>query len=267
MINKKKYQINYLDTTILGINLKPNISPTLSVVVVNPLVGFKPLRQFLLIIFFVIGIEYTASAEVFSLTPFSGKSGGDSLFRITEGIDLFDEPVVINGEDSTLKLKLLRNDLIENTLLITKQFPKALLKSSPGALLVEFKNKNGTLERIYLVQVDGPFPVIQFSMQFPNGLPRSNGDWLKELPKTVDATVLTTMSLPDRKISYGTFTTPLTPERAISDIDAEMKSNGWTTIDRGIYIKDSPLSIVLSSFTVDDNDITRGFILKRPLKK
>lgn len=217
--------------------------------------------------FFVIGIESVLSADVFSLSPFSGKSGGDSLFRVTEGIDLFDEPIVINGKDSTLKLKLLRNNLIENTILITKQFPKALLKSSPGALLIEFKHKNGTLERIYLVQVDGPFPVIQFSMEFPNGLPESNGEWLKELPKTLDATVLTTMSLPDRNISYGTFSTHLTPERAISDIDSEMKSNGWTTIDKGVYIKDSPLSIVLSSFTVDDNDLTRGFILKRPLKK
>lgn len=227
----------------------------------------KSLRALLLIIFFVIGIEYMVSAEVFSLTPFSSKSGGDALFRITEGIDLFDEIVVINGENSTLKLKLLRNNLIENTILITKQFPKALLKSSPGALLVEFKNKNGILERIYLVQVDGPFPVIQFSMKFPTGLPESNGKWLKELPKTADATVLTTMSLPDRQISYGTFTTSLTPESAISDIDSEMKSHGWITVDKGIYVKDSPLSIVLSSFTVDDNDLTRGFILKRPLKK
>jgi hypothetical protein len=228
---------------------------------------FKLLRQFLLIMFFVIGIEYMLSAEVFSLTPFSNKSGGDALFRVTEGIDLFDETVVINGKNSTLKLKLLRNNLIENSILITKQFPKALLKSSPGALLVEFKHKNGMLERIYLVQVDGPFPVIQFSMKFPTGLPKNNGEWLKELPEIVDATVLTTMSLPDRKISYGTFTTPLTPERAISDIDSEMKSSGWTTIDKGVYIKDSPLSIILSSFTVDDNDLTRGFILKRPLKK
>ena len=207
-----------------------------------------------------------ARAEVFTISPFSGKGGrgGGDIATFLGGRRLWSEPIIVNGTKSGMCLTLLENGLKESLLLLRKQFPKATFKISRGAVLAEIKGKNGSIERLYLVELDGAYPVMQFSISFPNGLP-DDTQWPKELPLPSASTPTTIIALPDRKVIYGTFTTLLPRDAAMSDITTNMTSNGWKDMKQGVFLKSNPLSITLVSFSDNDDGESRGFILKRLL--
>ena len=209
-------------------------------------------------------------AEVFTLAPFGkkGTSGGvGDLSDAMGGAKLWSEPIVVNGAKTEMHLRMLRNDLKECYLTFKKQFPGSRFRFSPGALLVEFKHKDGTLERIYLVQLNGVYPVIQFAMAFPAGLPENNGLWLEGLPIPTVASVDMTISLPERKVDYGVFNTALRSDEAMADIKTSLTANDWTNLKQGVFIKNNPLAIMLISVSQDKKGVTRGFVLKRPFSK
>lgn len=212
----------------------------------------------------------TVKAEVFTFAPFAKGKGvtgeGAEITDAMGGAKLWSEPIIVNGSKTKMHLRLLKNNLSECYLTFRKHFPKASFRLSPGALLVEFKHKDGTLERIYLVEMNGLYPVIQFAMSFPNGLPRDTDEWPVELPLPAGADIQNTISLPDRNVSYGTFTTPMSKNGALSDVRGTLVSKGWTNLKEGVFIKDKPLSIMLVSFSQDDKGVTRGFVLKRPFR-
>lgn len=212
----------------------------------------------------------TAKAEVFTIAPFGkGGEGGGGGAEITDamgGAKLWTEPIVVNGLKTKMQLRMLKYNLTECYLTFKKHFPGASFRSSPGALMVEFKHKDGSLERIYLVEMRGLYPVMQFAMTFPNGVPKSNQDWPNELPLPPGSTVNTTISLPDRDVTYGAFTTAMPGDAALADVRGNLAANGWTNLKQGVFIKDKPLSILMVSFSQDDKGITHGVALKRPFK-
>lgn len=219
-----------------------------------------------ILLLFILTFVYSVKAEVFTLSPFSRKGGGGAvdIFDAMGGAKLWSEPVVVNGIKTQMRLRLLKNDIKECFLTFKKQFPGCHFRSSPGALLIDFKLKDGTLERVYLVQMDGVYPVLQFSMTFPRGVPEKNDDWPAELPIARASTVENTISLPERNVSYGSFTTTLTGDAALAEIGSSLVANGWTNLKQGVFIKNNPLSMMLVSFSQDEKGKTRGFVLKRP---
>jgi len=227
------------------------------------------MKKMVYFIFILFCSSSIIKAEVFSLGPSGGKGKG-GVGIITDamgGMKLWSEPVILNGHKTSMDLRLLNTNLTECYLTFKKYFPASVFRASPGALLIEFKHKSGALERIYLVQMDAVFPVIQFSMKFPGGLPGNSKKWFKFFPLPQNSKIETTISLPDRSVDYGTFTTSLPGDLALADVKSSLISNGWTSLKQGVFIKNTPLAIMLVSFSKDAKGVTRGFVLKRPLTK
>lgn len=226
------------------------------------------LKKFLVLIF--LGSSSLLPAEVFTLAPFRGKSDGPvgaaDIFKAVNGAELWSEPVVVNGIRTQMNLRLLKNDIKECFLTFKQHFPGCVFRSSPGALMVEFKLKDGTLERLYLVQMGGAYPVLQFAMTFPGGIPEHKREWPEELPITRVAEVENTISLTERNVTFGSFSTSLSGDAAMNEIRTDLAAKGWTDLKQGVFIKDNPLSIMLVSFSGTEKGVTHGFILKRPFK-
>lgn len=218
------------------------------------------------IVFCLFCLSFVGIAEVFTISPFSekGSAGRGNITTVLKGRELWTESVVVNGFKTGMCLTLLGSNLKESLFILKKQFPGATFKASRNAVLVEITGKNGSLQRLYLVELGGVYPVMQFSMNFPNGLPK-NSKWPKELPIPSASTPTITISLPDRKVVYGTFTTLLPGDTAMSDITTDMISDGWKNMEQGVFLKSDPLSIMLVSFSEDKDGKNRGFVLKRLL--
>ena len=123
-----------------------------------------------LISIFLFCLVLPSRAEVFSLTPFSSKSGGAGIeaSKALGGIKLWAEPIVVNGLKTGMQMTLLNRGFDELAIFFKKKYPNAIFRASSDAILIEIKNKDGSMERLYLVRSTGAYPVIQFSMIFPN---------------------------------------------------------------------------------------------------
>lgn len=219
-------------------------------------------------IFCLLLCSFAVSAEVFTLAPFrsNGNGSGADIFRAIDGAELWSEPVVVNGIRQKMNLRLLKSDLKECFIIFKKHFPGCVFRASPGALMIDFKLKNGTLERLYLVQMDGVYPVLQFSMSFPHGIPENVEEWPLELPISSSSRIKNTIILPERNVRFGSFSTLIPQDAAMNEITSELKAKGWTSLKQGVFVKDKPLSMMLVSFSEGKNGKTHGFVLKKPFK-
>jgi hypothetical protein len=219
-------------------------------------------------------------SEVFSLWPFSKKGNSSaSLSALDEALrpnKLWDEPVTINGASLTLRLGLLKSSLRENLKILRDMYPKAKISQNPTAALITVKLKSGALKRLYLVQIGGLYPVVQFSMDLPvGGLPKSFL-WPSELLLPSGASPVTYMHFPNRNSYYGNFSMPGQASLNLTDLSKTLQTDGWINVTKEsgnslsgngeVFIRENPPGILLLNCNDKDTGISNTAIYMRPLK-
>lgn len=203
-------------------------------------------------------------AKVFTLRPGGGKGGAAVAADALGGAAIADEPVKVNGLDATLSVKLLRTNFEECVATLLRAFPKAKFAANKVSLLMEVKRPDGSIERLFLVRLGGVYPVMQFSMEFPKGLPK-NPKWPEDIPRPGGAEPTSTIELPRKKTVCVAFKTSLPADRVAEDVAADLLSAGWREFGKGTFMRDDPQEILIVAARTDDKGVTRGSIVRRPL--
>ncbi len=214
-------------------------------------------------------------AEVFTLAPFSGDGKGDPT-DFLHPLNLWTEPVIINGISVSLKICALEIGLDISLDQLKKNYPGAKIMRNSNSALIEFKDPDGDRKRIYLVELGGLYPVLQFSMDLPAKMP-DTPSWPKDLPLPPDSTPVSTMEFPNRKSSYGNFKTSLPADAALSSMTMQLNAEGWqsfgthnnpATSSKGdIFINKKPLRIMAVSFAENEKGEVSGSVYVKPLKE
>ena len=202
-------------------------------------------------------------ADVFTLGLFrGGKSWGADVLG---GAKLWTEKMKINGIETGMRLTLLDKDLDECFRIMKNQFPDAKFLANKESILVEIKREKGIIERLYLVNIGGVYPVLQFSIEIPEKMPKEP-DWPENLPLPPGSFPKKVIELPERGTIYGSYVSSISAKRVLNDADATMTSDGWSSAGKGVYLKDKPMRIVLVTAIEDENGKTHGSVIKRKLK-
>jgi hypothetical protein len=224
----------------------------------------------LLFIVLLCVLPYYLKAEVFSLMPFSGSSASETpghfIASVLEGIELAPESVKINGADLKLNMRLISVPLENCAEIIVKSFKGVNFYVSENTLMADFRHSDGALERIYLVSFsEGVFPVIQFSILFPDGLPANHGEWCEGLPLPTGSAVGTSMYFPERDLKYGSFTSYRSRQAVEEELSLMLENSEWKRLTDGIFINsDTKKMIVFSVSEPDSSNKVSGFIIEKP---
>lgn len=206
---------------------------------------------------------FSLKADVFTLGPFrGGKSWGADVLS---GSKLWTEKMKINGVHTGMRLTLLDKDLDECFRIMKNKFPEAKFVANKESILLEIKREKGILERLYLVNIGGVYPVLQFSIEIPEKMPKEP-DWPEALPLPPGSFPKTVIELTERGTIYGSYVSSISARRALNDADSTMTSDGWSSVGKGVYLKDKPMRIVIVTATEDGNGKTHGSVIKRKLK-
>jgi hypothetical protein len=222
---------------------------------------------------------FSVNAEVFSLWPFSksqdNQGGTGSGPRYFKPYNLPTEPVTINGVDLELKMSLLDTDFLQYLSEIKKQYPGIKLSRNQTEALLEMKLKGGGRRRILLVKMDSKFPVIQFSLDLPEKMPKKF-DWPPELPVPFGTDPVSCIVFPDRQSSFGKFKAPDRSENLFQVIRGQLESSGWKPVSGktmeygtygGVFLKSPPLSFIVINLTDNEAGGCKGSIYLKQLKK
>jgi hypothetical protein len=218
---------------------------------------------------------HAAMAEVFTLAPFSGGGKGDPS-EFLGPLDLWTEPVVINGVSGGLKISVLDIELRVCVDQLKRNFPDAKFLRNGNSALFEIKENNGRRKRIYLVELGGVYPVIQFSIDLPPKIPDSPS-WPRNLPLPPDSKPVSTMEFPSRKATYGYFSTALSADEALRSIRVQIGAQGWQAFGShdnqmnpakgDVFINKKPLRIMIVSFSENENGEVKGAIYQKPVRE
>ncbi|OGV53259.1 MAG: hypothetical protein A2017_06230 [Lentisphaerae bacterium GWF2_44_16] len=239
------------------------------------------MKKFVFIISFLavsFYVSLSVEAEVFTLWPFgkSNSGGADGPSHALGGTKLWDEPVCINGYNTSLSITLLESDLYNYISRLRSLYPDGIFSANKNALLMTVKHKDGARTRIYLLQTgtDGNYPVIQFSMKLPDKLP-DRFTWPSQLPLPSGAKPLNYMNFPDKKLYYGTFSANSSAEQSVGEMKQQLLSSGWQNVSKGtfpqssqcgdILIKNKPLSIAILSAGESEGKC-KASVMVQPLK-
>jgi len=227
-----------------------------------------------LIIALMVLCFQSVHADVFTLAPFSGAGKGDPS-DFLHPLDLWTEPVIMNGVASSLRICALETGLDISVEQIRGNYPDAKILKNGNSALIEFKDLDGGRKRIYLVELGGVYPVLQFSMDLPGKIPETPA-WPKELPLPSDSTPLSTMEFPERKSTFGFFRTSLPADAALGSMTMQLNAEGWQTFgshnnqatpSKGdVFINKNPLRIMTVSFSENGKGEVSGAVYTRPLK-
>ncbi len=203
-----------------------------------------------------IFLSLSLSADVFSLWPFSGRTGGSSgVDRTLQGEHLWSEEVIINGRSLTLDVALINKTLRDALQDLRGQYKAGTSAMNSNSLLFEVPLANGARKRYYLVEFGGIVPMIQFSMLLPAA--SLKGDkvvWPSEFPLPGGATPVTVMEFPKRNSTYGTFRSPFSTRQTLSDLAGSLRNAGWKSMGKesdspsgsgDVFLRDKPSSILI----------------------
>jgi hypothetical protein len=218
---------------------------------------------------------HAGNAEVFTLAPFSGGGKGDPS-EFLSPLELWTEPVVINGVGGGLKISVLEIGLQICIDQLKLNFPDAEISKNDNSALLEIKEKNGGRKRIYLVELGGVYPVIQFSIDLPSKI-SDTPSWPSELPLPPDSKPVSTIEFPSRKAHYGYFNTALSADEALRSIRLQIGAEGWQAFGShdnpmhpakgDVFINKKPLRIMIISFSENENGEVKGAIYQKPVRE
>lgn len=207
-------------------------------------------------IFCSLFLTFSVSADVFSLWPFSGRSGSTAgVDNALQGEHLWSEEVIINGRSLTLEVTLVNRTLKEALQDLRGQYKAGSSAMNSNSLLFEVPLANGARKRFYLVEFGGIVPMIQFSMLLPaTSLKGDAVAWPSELPLPGGATPVSVMEFPKRNSVYGSFRAPFSTRQTLSDLAVSLRSAGWKSMGKesdsprgsgDVFLRDKPSSILI----------------------
>jgi len=183
-------------------------------------------------------------ADVFSIWPFGGGSAGksgvsdelsaeaaeDTLATLLDATQFWSEKVSVNGRNMTMKISMSDQSLSLVRASVLKLFPSAQVAGNESSLLIKRPLDDGSSQRIFLLQLRGMNPLLQFTTVLPKDMPRECPLelWPTDFPFTSGAKNLTLMNFPNRGSHFGTYeiaNSDIAP--VMDDLVAKIKSKGW----------------------------------------
>ncbi|OQA88466.1 MAG: hypothetical protein BWY31_00330 [Lentisphaerae bacterium ADurb.Bin242] len=236
------------------------------------------MKRFLWFCCCAVLFPFPLSADVFSLWPFSGRTGSSGVEQTLQGEHLWSEEVVVNGRSLTLDVALVNKTLKEALRDLRGQYKAGSSAMNSNSLLFEVPLSNGARKRYYLVEFGGIVPMIQFSMLLPAA--SLKGDkiaWPSEFPLPGGATPAAVMEFPKRNSVYGTFRSPFASKQTLSDLAGALRNAGWKSVGKesasplgsgDVFLRDKPSSILIIgvSPSSSDSSVSTGTIYLRRLK-
>ena len=181
-------------------------------------------------VLFVLLLQGTLVADVFSLFPFRGGGAASGVESALNGSRLWTEEIDINGHRMDLEVSLVNRTLEQALKDLRGQFKKGAAAINSNSLLFEVPLDSGARKRYYLVALKGMIPMLQFSLVLPRGFRNSSVSWRPELPLPPGAKPLSVMCLPKRNSIYGSFRSPFPAQQALADISRTLQSGGWKSM-------------------------------------
>ena len=224
---------------------------------------------------FLLGVILSASAEVFSLWPFSGhdermSASPDSLLKPS---NLWTEKIKANGMDLDLRIALISTPFKNCMALLRKNYPDAKFAANQKNIIMERKLPDGSRERTLLVSIDGIYPVMQFTMVLPEKQSLAK-DWPGEFPLLPGATPVTVMHFPKRSAIYGMFRSPGNVRTVLPQMVAQLSSRGWQAVSNEnmmgtgsgeVFLNEAKKEILIIGFSnAADGSGCIGTLYKKP---
>ena len=191
----------------------------------------------------LLAAPFGLRADVFSIWPFGGgaaakndasdlssEAAEDTLATLLDATQFWSEKVTINGRNMTMKISMSDQPLSLVRASVLKLFPTAQAAGNESSLLMRRPLDGGGSQRIFLLQLRGMNPLLQFTTVLPKDMPRECPLelWPTEFPFTSGAKNLTLMSFPNRGSHFGTYevaNSDIAP--VMDDLVAKIRSKGW----------------------------------------
>jgi len=226
---------------------------------------------FLFLLFFSI-----VRADVFLLGP-GGNGGTPSPGNALNPLDLWSEPIIINGLDCKLKVSLIPTNLVDSFRLLRKFYPEGKFTYNNEAIL--FEVKEGDLKRrLYLIRTDNPqYPLLQFSIEFKE-IPK-DFKWPSSLPSAPDMKPIHVMQFPQRNSVYGCFESSFPAKTVLLSLHSSLIADGWQPLTgeaakahigkaKGeFYMKSNPTEIITISTLDKENGSSEAIIYRKKINE
>ncbi len=182
-------------------------------------------------------------ADVFSIWPFGGgaaakndasdltaEAAEDTLATLLDATQFWSEKVTINGQNMTMKISMSDQPLSLVRASVLKLFPTAQAAGNESSLLMRRPLDDGGSQRIFLLQLRGMNPLLQFTTVLPKDMPREcpRPLWPAEFPVAPGAASFQLMSFPNRGSHFGTYVIAGSEIAPVMDeLTAKIRSAGW----------------------------------------
>ena len=241
----------------------------------------------------LLAAPYGLHADVFSIWPFGGGSAGkggasddlsaesaeDTLAALLDATQFWSEKVTVNGRNMTMKISMSDQSLSLVRASVLKLFPSAQVAGNESSLLMRRPLDDGSSQRIFLLQLRGLNPLLQFTTVLPKDMPRECPKelWPADFPVAAGAASFTLMNFPNRGSYFGTYeiaNSEIAP--VMDDLTAKIKSAGWgpATIEHAdlfagagdVFMKKDPDALLLLGIVRDASGAVQVSFYTRKLK-
>ena len=231
-------------------------------------------------------------ADVFSIWPFGGgaaakngvsdmsaEAAEDTLATLLDATQFWSEKVSINGQNMTMKISMSDQPLSLVRASVLKLFPSAQAAGNESSLLMRRPLDDGGSQRIFLLQLRGMNPLLQFTTVLPKDMPREcpRPLWPAEFPIVPGAASFQLMQFPNRGSLFGTYdiaNSEIAP--VMDDLTAKILSAGWApaTMEHAdlfigtgeIFMKKDPDALLLLGIVRDAAGAAQVSFYTRKLK-
>ena len=238
----------------------------------------------------LLAVPCVLRADVFSIWPFGGgakagssdvsaESAEDTLATLVGATQFWSEKVAVNGQNLTMKISMSDQPLSLVRSSVLKLFPDAQVAGNENSLLMRRPLADGGSQRIFLLQLRGMNPLLQFTTVLPKDrvaeCPRSL--WPAEFPVVPGATNFQLMKFPNRGSLFGTYEiadAEMAP--VVDDLVAKIGHAGWApaTIEHSdlfegsgeIFMKKDPDELLLFGAVRDVTGTVQVSFYTRTLK-
>ena len=231
-------------------------------------------------------------ADIFSIWPFGGGSAGksdasdlsaesaeDTLATLLSATQFWSEKVLVNGQSLTMKISMSDQSLSLVRASVLKLFPTAQAAGNESSLLMRRPLEDGSSQRIFLLQLRGMNPLLQFTTVLPKDMPRECplSLWPAVFPVAPGATSFQLMNFPNRDSLFGTYEirdSEIAP--VMDDLVAKIGSAGWapSTMEHAdlfagsgeVFMKKDPDALLLLGIVRDAAGAVQVSFYTRKLK-
>ncbi len=234
------------------------------------------MRRFCYLFFLLFPV--LLQAEVYSIWPFTPGSGtfGDPA-EVLPNRKFWQEKISVNGMDVVMEISLVELPFADASKVLQKKYPNARIALNPQSMLMSIPQKNGSVKRIFLTQIRGTNPLLQYSMDIPANRKQSpQKAWPDHIPLLPGATDLSVMEFPDRRSVYASCFLPgTTRPQMIHEMSLRLNAAGWKPASEEIanpfrasgevFYREKPLEILLLGVSASDAKGTAITVYTRPV--